>query len=92
VDQGLKLEINLNNNSGAFFTEIHNHRGGASPADLAQGVIAEVVASAAIWSSAVTHMIEYFLDDGHLTERQALLQLNDEAMLPYLHEALRKCT
>lgn len=69
--------------------------GERGPDELAASVLAEVVATAALYSSALTHVIEFYLNDLKEKEREEIATLShintfesDERLNQFIREAL----
>jgi linoleate 10R-lipoxygenase len=96
-DVSLHLTTNTNDQSGDFLHKLHAAAPNQTPAESTMGIIAEVVASAPLWSAALAHVVEFYLGKG-AEMKPAVVELcaenspdADKALLEYIYEALRTC-
>jgi linoleate 10R-lipoxygenase len=89
-----------NDDSDVFLRQLLTKAQGADKEtdELAASILAEVVATAPLYSSALAHVIEFYLDDGRARERADIAVIAAEPhsaaaeakLVKYIREALRK--
>ena len=59
---------------------------------LAASVFAEYVPTAPVFSKAIAHVVNFYLDDAHKAMRAEIVERGATPdILPYIYEALRAC-
>jgi linoleate 10R-lipoxygenase len=96
-DIATHLTTTRNDHSGTFLANIVAASPNRDPQTTAVGVVAEIVASAAMWSAALVHAVDFYLDDAHAEQRQAIIThcadqsaAADAALLGYIYEAMSR--
>lgn len=81
--------------SDKFLSQVLQARRTHPPEEMAASLFAEVVPSAAAYSKAVAHIVDFYLDDQKARERIAQLSSertpeSEKEILKYVREALRE--
>jgi hypothetical protein len=86
-----------NDHSDLFLTELIKMRGKLTLQELASSLFAEVIPTMANYSQAITHVVNFYLDDHRRAAREDLICLTgihsaeaEEKILAYVREALSK--
>lgn len=95
-DQFNQIVYARNDESDAFLRQLLAASGNDhEPDEVAASVLSEVVATAALYSSALTHVVEFYLDDARAKERNDIAALapvqtavTEERLVRYIREAL----
>ncbi|KAL6303709.1 heme peroxidase [Sparassis latifolia] len=84
-----------NDHSNHFLAGVLAAANGSSPEEIAAGIFAEVVATTALYSNALAHVVDYYLDDQRRDKFVQVISSNDkqseDETVKAVREALREC-
>lgn len=96
-DSVVRYIAGQNDHSDDFLTQLVNAGKGQTPRELAGSLFAEVIPTTALYSQAITHIVNFYLDDDKKNAREDLVRLTglytpeaEEKILSYAWEALRE--
>lgn len=95
---GLFAGHNNHENSDNFLKQLLAVRRTHPPGQIAASLFAEVVPTAAVYSKALAHIVNFYLDDSRAAQRQDIARLSllrtqeaENKVIEYAREAISEC-